>query len=173
MGVQRSDGGARAGGGAGGGPTYPPPPPGGLSPVLERNIRALQLRRQREEKEATAEERLAEAIRRTVTGLTSPTFTYTTAMQAEDFPEGYPASAFVVYQISAQVGRGFAARFDFPDAPQLTTLGETIAEGQAGGGTSNFPANTVMAQRYTALAGRVVSASAYLGGGSGDMQIGI
>jgi hypothetical protein len=31
--------------------------------------------------------------RRTVTGLTSPTFTYTAAMQAEDFPEGYPASA--------------------------------------------------------------------------------
>ena len=36
----------------------------GLSPVLERNIRALQLRRQREEKEATAEERVAEAITR-------------------------------------------------------------------------------------------------------------
>jgi hypothetical protein len=69
-------------------------------------------------------------------------------MLAEDFPEGYPSSAFVVYQISAQVGRGFAARFDFPDAQQLTTLGETIAEGQAGSGTSNFPANTVMAQRY-------------------------
>jgi hypothetical protein len=141
--------------------------------VLERNIRALQLRRQREEKEATAEERLAEAIRRTVTGLTSPTFTYTTAMQAEDFPEGYPASAFVVYQISAQVGRGFAGRFQFPDAPQLTTLGESIAEGQAGSGASNFPASTVMAQRYAAVGGRVLSAFAYLGGGSGDMQIGV
>ena len=45
-------------------PTYPPPPPRGLSPVLERNIHALQLRRQREEKEATAEERLAGAITR-------------------------------------------------------------------------------------------------------------
>jgi uncharacterized membrane protein len=45
------------------GPTYPPPPHG-LSPVLERNIRALQLRRQREEKEATVEERVAEAITR-------------------------------------------------------------------------------------------------------------
>jgi hypothetical protein len=32
--------------------------------VLERNIRALQLRRQREEKKATVEERLAEAITR-------------------------------------------------------------------------------------------------------------
>jgi uncharacterized membrane protein len=32
--------------------------------VLERNIRALQLRREREEKEASAEERLAEAITR-------------------------------------------------------------------------------------------------------------
>jgi hypothetical protein len=40
-------------------------------------------------------------------------------------------------------GRGFAAHFDFPDAPQLTTLGETIAEGQ--------------------VSGQVLSASAYLG----------
>jgi uncharacterized membrane protein len=46
------------------GPTYPPPPPRGLSPVLERNIRALQLRRQQEEREATAQERVAEAITR-------------------------------------------------------------------------------------------------------------
>jgi hypothetical protein len=112
-------------------------------------------------------------IRRTAMGLTSPTFTYAAAMQAEDFPEGYPASAFVVYQISAQVGRGLAARFEFPDAPQLVMLGETIAEGQAGGGTSNFPGNTVMAQRYAAVGGRVLSAFAYLGGGSASMQIGI
>jgi uncharacterized membrane protein len=55
---------ARAGRGAGTRPTYPPPQPQGLSPVLERNIRALQLRREREEKEATVEERLADAITR-------------------------------------------------------------------------------------------------------------
>ena len=62
---QRSGNGeARAGRGAGSSPTYPPPPPPGLSPVLERNIQALQLRRQREEKEATVEERLAEAVTR-------------------------------------------------------------------------------------------------------------
>jgi hypothetical protein len=95
-------------------------------------------------------------------------------MQAEDFPEGYPASAFVVYQISVQVGRGFAAQFDFPDAPQLTTLGESIAEGQAGSGSSNFPANTVMAQRYEGVSGLVLSASAYLGSSaSGNMRIGL
>jgi hypothetical protein len=91
-------------------------------------------------------------VRRTVTGLTSATFTYTAAMQAEDFPEGYPASDFVVYQISAQVGRGFAGRLDFPDA---------------------FEADTVMAQRYAAVGGQVLSAAAYLGGGSGSMQLGI
>jgi hypothetical protein len=112
-------------------------------------------------------------VRRTVTGLTSPSFTYTAAMQALDFPEGYPASAFAVYQISAQVGRGFTGRFQFPDAPQLQMLGETIAEGQAGGASSAFEAGTVMAQRYAAVGGRVLRASAYLGGGSGDMQIGI
>ena len=113
-------------------------------------------------------------VRRTVTGLTSPTFTYTAAMQAEDFPEGYPASAFVVYQISAQVGRGFAARFDFPDAPQLTTLGETIAEGQAGSAASAFEAAKVMAQRYDGISGQVLSASAYLGSSAtGNMRIGL
>jgi hypothetical protein len=62
-------------------------------------------------------------VRRTVTGLMSPTFTYTAAMQTEDFPEGYPVSAFLFYQISAQVGRGFAGRFDFRAAPQFTTVG--------------------------------------------------
>ncbi|MCE3250035.1 MAG: hypothetical protein K0R41_3860, partial [Geminicoccaceae bacterium] len=62
MAAQRSDTEARAGRRAGTGPTYPPPQPGGLSPVLERNIRALQLRRQQEENEATAEERVAQAI---------------------------------------------------------------------------------------------------------------
>jgi uncharacterized membrane protein len=48
----------------GGQPDLPPPPPRGLSPVLERNIRALQLRREREEKEASVEERIADAITR-------------------------------------------------------------------------------------------------------------
>jgi uncharacterized membrane protein len=61
MAAQLSD---RDGRRAGAGPTYPPPQPPGLSPVLERNIRALQLRREREEKEASAEERVAGAITR-------------------------------------------------------------------------------------------------------------
>jgi uncharacterized membrane protein len=64
MAAQRSEGEAIAGRAAGTGPTYPPPQPHGLSPVLERNIQALQLRRQREDDEATAQERIAEAITR-------------------------------------------------------------------------------------------------------------
>jgi uncharacterized membrane protein len=64
MAAQRSNGEARAGRGAATSPTYPPPPGHGLSPVLERNIRALQLRRQREERRASLEERLAHAITR-------------------------------------------------------------------------------------------------------------
>ena len=64
MAAPRSDGKVRAGPGAGTEPTYPPPPPRGLSPVLERNIQALQLRREREEKEASVEERIADAITR-------------------------------------------------------------------------------------------------------------
>jgi uncharacterized membrane protein len=64
MSAPPSDGDARADRGASTAPIYPPPQPPGLSPVLQRNIRALQLRRQREEEEATAEERIAEAITR-------------------------------------------------------------------------------------------------------------
>jgi uncharacterized membrane protein len=45
-------------------PTVPPPPPTGLSSVLERNIHALDERRKREEKQATSQEKLAEAITR-------------------------------------------------------------------------------------------------------------
>src|SRR4051812_22959200 len=46
------------------GPTVPPPRPPGLTPVLERNIRSLQLRRERDEAEATREERIAQAMTR-------------------------------------------------------------------------------------------------------------
>ncbi|WP_247896727.1 DUF1003 domain-containing protein [Azospirillum argentinense] len=53
-------------------PTYPPPS-SGLSAVLERNIQALHQRREREEVEATVEERIADAITR-FTG--SMTFVY-------------------------------------------------------------------------------------------------
>ena len=45
-------------------PTFPPPQPTGLSPVLERNIRSLKERRQREEAEATTQEKIAEVITR-------------------------------------------------------------------------------------------------------------
>ena len=45
-------------------PTFPPPPPHRPRPVLERNINALSERRKREETDATAQEKLAEAITR-------------------------------------------------------------------------------------------------------------
>jgi len=45
-------------------PTRPSPKPPGLGTVLERNIRALQQRRAREEEQATFEERLAGGITR-------------------------------------------------------------------------------------------------------------
>jgi uncharacterized membrane protein len=64
MTTRPSDGDVQADRGAGTGPTSSPPPSPDLGSVLERNIRSLQLRRQREEKEATAEERIADAITR-------------------------------------------------------------------------------------------------------------
>ena len=60
----RPNGDARAGHGARRSPTYSPPQPPGLTPVLERNIQSLKDRRQREEAEATLQERIAEAITR-------------------------------------------------------------------------------------------------------------
>ena|SRR5215211_1280168 len=50
--------------GTGKNPTYDPPPAKGLAPVLDRNISALRERRLREEKAASWEERLADAISR-------------------------------------------------------------------------------------------------------------
>jgi uncharacterized membrane protein len=43
-------------------PTFPKPNPSGLTPVLRRNIRALDDRRREEESNATWEERIAQAI---------------------------------------------------------------------------------------------------------------
>jgi uncharacterized membrane protein len=45
-------------------PTYPPPPAAGLSTVLARNIHSLQERRQREEAQASVQEKIADAITR-------------------------------------------------------------------------------------------------------------
>ncbi len=43
---------------------------------------------------------------RTVTGLTSPAYTYTAANQTTDFGSAQASIAFVVYQVSSVVGRG-------------------------------------------------------------------
>ncbi|CAO4137239.1 DUF1003 domain-containing protein [Methylorubrum extorquens] len=45
-------------------PTFPPPQPSGVAPALERNIRTLQERRSHEERQASLQERVAEAITR-------------------------------------------------------------------------------------------------------------
>ena len=55
-------------------------------------------------------------VLRTVTDLSSPAFTYTAAMQAEDFPGGGPGR-IAVWQVSAQVGRGFEASAALEFAP--------------------------------------------------------
>jgi uncharacterized membrane protein len=43
-------------------PTYEPPPPDGLSSVLQRNIQSLNDRRQREEADASVQDRVSDAI---------------------------------------------------------------------------------------------------------------
>ena len=48
-------------------------------------------------------------VLRTATGIASPSFVYTTAMQSADFAGAQTALTFRVYQISAQVGRGCAS----------------------------------------------------------------
>lgn len=64
MAKQGSPRGAGAGARSGSGPTYPRPQPPGLNSVMERNIEALQRRRQQEQEKASFEERLADAITR-------------------------------------------------------------------------------------------------------------
>jgi hypothetical protein len=48
-------------------------------------------------------------VLRTATGIAEPGFVYTTAMQSADFGGARTELTFRVYQISAQVGRGFAS----------------------------------------------------------------
>jgi uncharacterized membrane protein len=64
MARRRANGEARTGHWVRKGLTTPPPKPPGLSSVLERNIEALTQRREREEAEATVQERIAETITR-------------------------------------------------------------------------------------------------------------
>jgi uncharacterized membrane protein len=45
-------------------PVFPPPQPGGLSPVLQRNIRTLSKRREREKREARVQDQVADWITR-------------------------------------------------------------------------------------------------------------
>jgi hypothetical protein len=105
---------------------------------------------------------------RTEIGLTSPTFVYTTAMHAADGA----VAAVRVYQISAQVGRGFPATLAIPTVNVVVEIGEDIAEGQSGSGTSNFAGNDIFAQRYDGMVGHVLSLSAYLGSSaSGSMTM--
>jgi hypothetical protein len=47
------------------------------------------------------------SVLRTATGIASPSFVYTTAMQGADFGGAQTQLTFRVHQISAQVGRGF------------------------------------------------------------------
>ena len=50
-------------------------------------------------------------LKRTVLGLTSPTWTYTSAMQTTDFGTGHQSPyGMVIYQVSELVGRGFPSR---------------------------------------------------------------
>ena len=105
---------------------------------------------------------------RTETGLTSPSFVYTTAMHAADGP----VAAVRAYQISAQVGRGFPATLAIPTVNVVVEIGEDIAEGQSSVSGRAFDANNIFVQRYDGLAGHVLSCSAYLASSaSGNMRM--
>jgi hypothetical protein len=49
------------------------------------------------------------SVVRTVTGLTSPAYSYSAANQTSDFGSGQSSLSFRVYQLSDSVGRGFRA----------------------------------------------------------------
>jgi hypothetical protein len=55
-------------------------------------------------------------VLRTATGITAASFVYTTAMQSADFGSPQTELTFRVYQISAQVGRGFPSEDTTVDA---------------------------------------------------------
>jgi hypothetical protein len=93
-----------------------------------------------------------------VTDLSSPAFTYTAAMQAENFPSGGPGR-IAVWQISAQVGRGFEASADLAFDFGFFVGGEPDAAGSCGFDWA-FTDFQTYAQRYTAGAtGHLTSGS--------------
>lgn len=47
-------------------------------------------------------------VKRTITGLTSPTASYTAAQQVTDFGSAQSSIAVNIYQLSAKIGRGYA-----------------------------------------------------------------
>ena len=47
-------------------------------------------------------------VKRTITGLTTPTASYTAAQQVTDFGSAQSSVTVNVYQLSAKVGRGYA-----------------------------------------------------------------
>jgi hypothetical protein len=81
-------------------------------------------------------------VARTETGLISSSFSYTAVMQAAD---GEDVTTVRACQISAQVGRGFPATLDLRTVNVIVEVGESIAEGQSGSGTSNFAGNDIFA----------------------------
>jgi len=111
-----------------------------------------------------------EAVLRTVTGLTSKSYTYTAADQAAD---GYPV--FVrLYQISAQVGRGLPGTATLEGALTLMVFGEEQTEGAGGASNRAFEGDRVIALQYTAPAtGKLQFVELYLGDGSGDIRAGV
>lgn len=109
------------------------------------------------------------AVVRTVAGLTSPSYTYTIAEQAADAP----VSRVRVYQVSAQVGRGFAAELTFDNAPEFTWVGESLADGLSGWPSTSFETDRAMAQQYPAVAGKVMALAAYVADGAATMRMGL
>jgi len=113
-------------------------------------------------------------VLRTTAGLTETTWTYTAAHQDEDTTATSSPAYVRIFQISAQVGRGFPGTRLFEGAVALVSFGEVIAEGQAGAGTSGFQGDRVLAQRYTVPEdGEIGSLGGYLAGGSATMRMAV
>jgi hypothetical protein len=115
------------------------------------------------------------AVARTASGLTSPTYTYTQADQTADHDPDDRVVLARAYQVSAQVGRGFAAGLDLENSGAVAIVGgEPDAAGSCGS-SRNFTSADTLAQQYTAgTTGDLVSVSLYFSGtGTPNVRVGV
>ncbi|MGO9642527.1 MAG: phage tail protein [Candidatus Acidiferrales bacterium] len=99
------------------------------------------------------------SVVRSITGLAGPTASYSAAQQTTDFGSPQTSVSVKVYQVSAQVGKGFAA---------AATVTAELSSGGSGGGSGGLVGKIISATSAALGAGYNAYDVVYVEGGNGD-----